>query len=216
MARTGEGTEGRSPVQATADRGYPLAEEDELRARGYSLLARLTAAAPDADLLARLGRLAGDGSVLGLALDELAAAARGMAPEALEQEYHDLFIGLGQGELNPYGSYYLTGFLYERPLARLRADMARLGIARQRQVKEPEDHIAALCEMMTGLITGAFARAPAPLVEQRGFFDAHLASWAPRFFADLEAASTARFYRPVGRFGRLFMEIEQKAFAMAA
>ncbi len=210
------GREQRSPVQATADRAYLIAEEDELRARAYSLVARLLAAAPGANLLASVGQLAGDASALGLALNELAAMARGGTPKALEEEYHDLFIGLGQGELNPYGSYYVTGFLYERPLARLRADMARLGIVRQQRVKEPEDHIAALCEMMAGLITGAFARGPATLAEQQSFFDAHLANWAPRFFADLEAASAARFYRPVGRFGRLFMEIERQAFAMAA
>lgn len=203
-------------MQATADNGYPIAEEDELRAKGYLLIARLLSAPPGADLLAGLGGLAGDAGALGRALDELAAAARGAEPAAVEREYHDLFIGLGQGELNPYGSYYLTGFLYERPLARLRVDMARLGIARQRQVREPEDHIAALCEMMAGLISGAFAGAPAPLAEQHGFFGAHLASWAPRFFADLEAASGARFYRPVGRFGRLLMEIERQAFEMAA
>ena len=203
-------------MQATVDRAYSIAEEDKLRAYAYALLARLLAAPPGGELLASVSRLAGDESALGLAIDELAAAARRATPEALAEEYHDLFIGLGQGELNPYGSYYLTGFLYERPLARLRADMARLGVVRQKQVKEPEDHIGALCEMMAGLITGSFAHGPAPLAEQQGFFDAHLASWAPRFFADLEAASAARFYRPVGRVGRLFLEIERQAFAMAA
>lgn len=203
-------------MEATADRVYPIAEEDELRAQAYALLARLLAAPPGSELLASVGVLTGDASALGLAINELAAAARCAAPEVLADEYHELFIGLGQGELNPYGSYYLTGFLYERPLARLRADMARLGIVRRRQVKDAEDHIGALCEMMSGLITGAFARGPASLSEQQSFFDAHLASWAPRFFADLEAASAARFYRPVGRVGRLFMEIERQAFAMAA
>ena len=203
-------------MQTTAERAYPIAEEDELRAHAYSLVARLLAAPPGGDLLASVGHLAGDASALGLALNELAAMAQRGTPEALEEEYHDLFIGLGQGALNPYGSYYATGFLYERPLARLRADMARLGIVRRQQVKEPEDHIAALCEMMAGLITGAFAGGPATLAEQQSFFDAHLASWAPRFFADLEAASAARFYRPVGRFGRLFMEIERQAFTMGA
>lgn len=203
-------------MEATAERFDPIAEEDKLRAQAYALLAHLLAAPPGGELLASAGALAGDASPLGLAISELAGLARCAVPEALADEYHELFIGLGQGELNPYGSYYLTGFLYERPLARLRADMARLGIARQRQGKDPEDHIAALCEMMSGLITGAFACGPVPISEQQGFFDAHLASWAPRFFADLEAASAARFYRPVGKVGGLFMEIERQAFAMAA
>ena len=80
---------------------------------------------------------------------------------------------------------------------------------------EPEDHIAALCEMMCGLITGAFG-APADLARQQAFFDTHIAPWAERLFEDLEAASSANFYKPVGTIGRLFMRIELQSFEMAA
>jgi TorA maturation chaperone TorD len=186
-----------------------------MRARGYALLGGLLVAPPDAATLAALRRLGDDGSDFGRALGALGAAARRTAPLAAADEYAALFIGLTQGELLPYASYYLAGFLHERPLARLRGDMALLGIARRAEVCEPEDHIGALCEMMSGLITGAFGRA-ADLATQQRFFDTHLAPWAPRFFDDLAAAPSADFYRPVATLGRLFMSIESQAFQMAA
>jgi TorA maturation chaperone TorD len=192
-----------------------IAEEDQLRASWYRLLARLLATAPDAALLQQLGALKSDGSRFGDALGALAAAAQGTTVEAVTQGYFDLFIGLGQSEVMPYGSYYLTGFLHEKPLARLRGDMARLGIGRAGGVAESEDHIAAVCEMMAGLITGGFG-APAELGVQHGFFQEHIGCWAPRFFEDLEAARSAAFYMPVGTIGRLFVAVESQAFDMAA
>ncbi len=200
---------------AEAHHAIDIAEEDQLRANCYALIGRLLACPPDADTLAMVGRLKGDESDIGQALSALASAARNANPQKLEEEYFDLFIGVGQGELTPYGSYYLTGFLHEKPLANLRADMGRLGIARVEGVREPEDHIAALCEMMAGLITGAFAD-EGDLEVQREFFEKHLAPWAPRFFEDLQAARAAAFYMPVGKIGQIFMEIEKQAFEMAA
>jgi len=130
------------------------------------------------------------------------------------REYHDLFIGLGRGELLPYASYYLTGFLHEKPLADLRSALAKLGVERAAAVKEPEDHIAALCEVMAGLIVGTFG-APAPVAQQRELFDGFITPWAERFFRDLETAQSAYLYAAVGRVGRLFLHIEQTAFAIA-
>ena len=193
----------------------PISDEDQLRAGWYALLAQLLSREPDTRLLQMLRGLEGDDSDLGKGIRALAAAARGTTVESARQEYFDLFVGLGQGELLPYASYYLTGFLNEKPLARLRGDMARLRIARADDVKEPEDHIAALCEMMSGLITGSFG-APADLDEQRRFFDTHVGCWAPRFFEDLQGAQAAVLYMPVGTIGRLFMAIEVQAFDMAA
>src|SRR3546814_4451104 len=136
----------------------PIAEEDRLRAGWYALLGQLLSHEPNAQVLEMLRGLEGDTSELGGGIGALAAAARGTTVETARREYFDLFIGVGQGELLPYTSYYLTGFLNEKPLARLRDDMARLRIARADDVKEPEDHIAALCEMMAGLITGSLDR----------------------------------------------------------
>jgi TorA maturation chaperone TorD len=141
-------------------------------------------------------------------------AARNTSSREVEDEFNALFIGLAQGEVTPYGSFYLTGFLYEKPLARLRSDLARLGIAAADGASEPEDHIAALCETMAGLIDGRFG-APLTLPEQRQFFERHVAPWAGRFFDDLAGAKSARFYMPVGGIGRLFIDVEKEAFAMA-
>jgi TorA maturation chaperone TorD len=191
-----------------------LSDEDAARAQCYTLLANLLHAPPAPALLDLVRGLRSDGSELGQALNALASVAQRTSPEKVEREYAALFIGIARGELLPYASYYLTGFLQEKPLADLRGDMARLGIARRDDVPEPEDHIASLCEMMAGLITGAFGE-PASLDEQRKFFTRHLASWAPRFFEDLQAAKAAVLYMPVGRIGRLFMTIEAEAFGMA-
>ncbi|WP_119166428.1 TorD/DmsD family molecular chaperone [Algihabitans albus] len=192
-----------------------IAEEDRLRADWYGLLARLLGDAPDRALLDRIAELGGGEGELGETLTVLARAAQAADAAEVRQEYFDLFVGIGQGELVPFGSYYLTGFLHEKPLAKLRQDMRRLGLARADDVKEPEDGIASEMEMMAALITGAFS-APADLSAQRAFFERHIAVWAPRFFEDLEAAKAARFYMPVGTLGRLFMAIEAQAFEMAA
>jgi TorA maturation chaperone TorD len=193
--------------------GGDLGEVDAARAQEYALLAVLLARAPDAALLARLATLRGDATPLGLAHAALAEAADRTNAERLEREYFDLFIGLGRGELLPYGSYYLTGFLHERPLARLRADLAELGIERSPGQAEPEDHAAILCEIMAGL---ASRRLSAPAGAERALFEDHLAPWIGRFFADLERAETADFYRRIGTLGRVFMEIETEAFALLA
>jgi hypothetical protein len=124
--------------------------EDRLRADQYQLFARFLAAPAEPGLLQLASGFTGDDTEYGRALGELADRAGRTTPKAASREYHDLFIGIGRGELVPYASYYLSGFLNEKPLARLRGDMARLGIARAETVKEPEDHIAALCEMMAG------------------------------------------------------------------
>ncbi|MEX0589764.1 MAG: Cro/CI family transcriptional regulator [Xanthobacteraceae bacterium] len=190
-----------------------ISEVDSARAQEYALLAALLGRAPDADLLGRLAQLRGDATPLGVAHTALAEAASDTTADAdkVEREYFNLFIGLGRGELLPYGSYYLTGFLHERPLARLRQDLNQLGVERAQGIAEPEDHVAILCEVMAGLINGKF---PAGPDADREFFDKHMRPWVGRFFADLEQAETASFYRQVGTLGRLFVDIEMEAFAL--
>jgi len=187
-------------------------EVDVARGREYALLALLLARAPDHSLLERLADLPGDPSPLGVVHAALAEAAGRTSVERVEREYFDLFIGLGRGELLPYGSYYLSGFLHERPLARLRAHLARLGIERAAGQTEPEDHAAILCEVMAGLANG---RLPSTTGDDRELFEQHLSPWIGRFFADLERAEAADFYRPVAALGKVFIEIETAAFALA-
>ena len=184
---------------------------DAARSLEYALLAALLARAPDADLLDRMARLQSDASPLGLAHAALAEAAQRADAERVGREYFDLFIGLGRGELLPYGSYYLTGFLHERPLARLREDLNALGIERSAGNIEPEDHAAILCEIMAGLADRRFA---APAGSDQRIFERHLKPWIGRFFSDLEGARAADFYARVGAVGRLFIDIEAEAFAL--
>jgi TorA maturation chaperone TorD len=183
---------------------------DAERAQVFALLGRLLAAPPEAALLRALGGLNADASALGQALAGLAEAAQGTTPKAAAREYQALFIGVGRGEVLPYASYYLTGFLHERPLAELRGELARLGIARAEGVSDPEDHLAFCCEAMAGLLDGRFSG------DAEAFLARHLRPWAGRCFADIEGADSARFYRAVGRFGRAVIDIENAAADLAA
>ncbi len=186
---------------------------DELRAHEYSMLAVLLGRAPDHAVLDALSSLKGDITPFGLAHIHLAEAAQAADPDQVSREFFHLFIGVGRGELVPFASFYLTGFLHDRPLARLRSDLQAFGIERTLARPEPEDHIAILCEIMSGMCSGVLG---APEGADRRIFEHHLKPWAARFFADLETAQNARFYRHVGAIGRMLMEIEAEALALAA
>jgi TorA maturation chaperone TorD/DNA-binding transcriptional regulator YdaS (Cro superfamily) len=188
-------------------------EIDSLRAAEWGLLAVLMGRAPNGDLLARIAGLTGDATAMGLAHIALGQAAANADETLVGREYFDLFVGVGRGEFLPYGSYYLTGFLHERPLARLRADLERLGVERDGARSEPEDHIAIVCEIMSNFASGVFE---VDFDTQRAFFEAHVKPWASRFFADLEISQRANFYRAVGQVGRVFLELEAQAFTLPA
>ncbi len=203
-------------MTATADPSAPLvSEEDRLRADLYNFMGLILAAPPDEFLLGQTAGLSGDDTDLGTAINALAKIAKLSKPAAVEREFNKLFIGLGRGELLPYASYYLTGFLNEKPLAQLRRDMAARGMTRAANVYEPEDNIASLMEMMGALIAGRFG-APASLADQKTFFNTHIGPWAGHFFSDLEKAKNSVLYASVGAVGRVFMEIEAEAFRMSA
>ncbi len=190
-----------------------ITDEERARAQMYQLLGVLLSGPPSSELLQGLASLRGDDTALGSASRALAALAERTSPEDANREYNNLFIGVGRGELLPFASYYLTGFLNEKPLAILRGDLRARGIKASDDVKEPEDHMGTLCEIMAGIITGEF-ECDSDLSSQKAFFDAHLAKWAALFFNDLEKAQTAVFYAPVGTLGRAFMEVEAEAFAL--
>lgn len=184
---------------------------DAARAQEYALLSVLLARAPDAAFLQRLSTLRADPSPLGLVHAGVGQAASIARPEDVDREYFDLFVGIGRGELLPYASYYLTGFLHERPLARLLDDLNAFGIERVEGNPEPEDHAAILFEIMAGIVGRRF---DTPEDADKELFEKHLKPWIGRFFADLEQAEAARFYRSVGTLGRTFIEIETEAFAL--
>jgi TorA maturation chaperone TorD len=188
-----------------------LDEIDAARANEYALLGSLLWRAPDARLLKLLSQMKGDASPLGMARMALADAARNTDADRASREFFDLFIGVGRGELLPYASFYITGFLHERPLADVRGDLEKLGLARTDRAMEPEDHAGLLFDVMAGLIRGDFA---ADGIDDIGFFSRHLKPWIGRLFADLETAQAAEFYRAVGQAGSAFVAIEIEAAAL--
>ena len=192
-----------------------ITEEDQLRADLYDYLAALLAGPPSKALLKKTNALKGDNSDLGTGFKALARVASAQNEKSASSEFNALFIGIGRGELLPYASFYLTGFLNEKPLAALRKDMVGLRISRAPNVFEPEDNIASLFEMMAGMITGRFSE-PAGLDQQKEFFNRHIGPWAEHFFSDLEGAKNSVLYAPVGAIGRVFIDIEQEAFRMVA
>jgi TorA maturation chaperone TorD len=188
-------------------------EIDAARADEFELIGALLWRAPTAETLTALQGLRGDASPLGMAHLALAEAATETTPEQARDEFFELFIGVGRGELLPYASYYLTGFLHERPLALVREDMGRLGLARAERVGEPEDHVAVLMDIQARLIRGEVSGEG---VDEQSFFARHIRPWADRFFAELEIANAARFYRAVGRVGSLYLSIETQAASLPA
>jgi TorA maturation chaperone TorD len=186
-------------------------EVDLARSHEYGMLALLTGREPGAEVLAQVARLTGDASPLGMAHVRLAQAAAETDPRAAGREFFRLFVGVGRGEILPYASYYLTGFVHERPLARVREDLKALGIERSDAVHEPEDHIAILCEIMAGIVAGRFSSEPGT---DKRFFQRHLEPWADRLFADIEMKAELPFYRALGAVGRAFIEIEAEAFTL--
>jgi len=194
-----------------------IEDEQRYRASAYALLAGLLRAAPDQALLEYVVGLSPDGDApsedqgdeLGEAMSSLAAASRGRDLAELEQEYNNLFIGVGKGEVVPYGSWYLTGFLMEQPLSDLRDDLRALGFERSESTHEPEDHAAALFEVFSGIIAERFS-----LARQQVFFKTHMQPWLERFFADLGKARSADFYRDVAQFGAAFLKLESAYLSM--
>ncbi len=189
-------------------------DEERLRSRTYALLAELFAKPPGPELLARLAPLtetAGEGPVAE-AWRALGEAARQATPEAVDDEYHALFIGLGRGEILPYGSWYLSGFLMGRPLVQLRSGLAALGFEREPGVTEPEDHAAALFDVMAAL---ADPDTGEPITTQQRFFATFLAPWIERFMGDVRTARTADLFRQVAALGERFVVLEKQYLGLA-
>lgn len=203
---------GRAIGFAGADHSEELA-----RAELYGLLARLWFAPPDAALLAQFAvavtAAPEPGGYLEAPWQSLVAALRATSVPAAADEYDVLFGGVGKSEILPYGSYHLAGFLNERPLAALREDLARLGLAREADRAETEDHIAFEFETMRYLIAGDDA-AVCNLEQQRRFFRKHLQPWVEDLCEVVQAHPGAALTRELAAFTRAFMQVETQAFDM--
>jgi TorA maturation chaperone TorD len=192
-------------------------DEETARAELYGVLALLYYAAPSPELIAQLSAAATEAPAAGALLEEpwrvLVGMARSLPDGAIAQEFDELFGGIGKPEVYLYGSHFLSGFLNEKPLARLRTDLAALGLARDDAMSETEDHVACLCEVMRYLIAGDDV-AVANLTRQREFFSQHLQPWVGRMCADIEQHPRARFYAALAGLTRAFMDVEAQGFDM--
>ncbi|GIZ52063.1 TorD/DmsD family molecular chaperone [Noviherbaspirillum aridicola] len=189
--------------------------EETARADLYGLLAQLFYAPPGDDLLAMIADYPSNGDgVLQQAWNELGEACKETDAQKTRDEYEHLFIGVGKPELMLYASYYLSGFLMEKPLAALRDDLAALGLARSDAMPESEDHFAALCEVMRYLITSDDA-AHSSLAMQKQFFQTHLQTWAGDMCDAVMQHPQAVFYSKVAQLAKQFLEVEAQAFEMA-
>lgn len=200
--------------------------EETGRADIYGLLAALFAAPPSTALLESIARApTNDASqgVLEQAWRALVAAAQQVlaagGAEVVREEYEKLFIGIGKPEVMLYGSFYLSGFLMEKPLAALRTDLAQLGLERADNVVESEDHIASLCEVMRYLIASDEADVDVPplseaarLTQQKLFFGTHMQSWVGDMCVALESHRQSNFYQFVGQLALRYFEVEAQAF----
>jgi TorA maturation chaperone TorD len=194
-------------------------DEEMARAEMYGLLAQLYYAPPSAELLGALRLAAAEAPDPGAFLQEpwreVVGMARQMSCEAVNSEYQELFGGVGKPEVYLFGSHYLCGALNDKPLARLRTDLAGLGLERDDVVTETEDHLACLCEVMRYLIAGDDV-AVADLSRQRDFFATHVQSWVPSLCDTLAAHPGARFYAVLAGLTRAFVSVEAQGFDMLA
>ena len=197
--------------------GHANDGEERSRADMYRLLAQLWIGAPNRDLMRRLQAAADDAQEqsghLAAPWRALVGAMRASSVEAAGAEYDALFQGAGKPEVFLYGSYYLTGFLNERPLVLLRADLREFGLTRDTGRGETEDHVAFLFEVMHHLIVGNGAPAYDP-DRQRRFFRAHLETWIDQLCDAVDAHPRASTWRAVADLTRSFMRVEVQGFDM--
>lgn len=197
--------------------GSSALDEETARAELYGLLAQLYYARPTPDTLAALRVAVTEAPAAGGFLQEpwqqLVGAARAQDDEAIAAEFDRLFGGVGKPEVFLYGSHYLSGFLNEKPLVRLRSDLAALGLARGEAMPETEDHVAYLCEVMRYLIAGDDV-AVCNLTAQRNFFATHLQPWILQLCDALQGQPAAHFYAAVAQFTRAFVAVEAQGFDM--
>ncbi len=196
--------------------------EDQVRADFYALLASLFYRAPDDRLLQAIvvsaepadETASGATAAMAKAWAALAAASGVVSHDAVQEEYEAVFVGVGRPPVMLFGSFYLSGFMNEKPLAELRGDLMKLGFVRDPSVTEPEDHLAALCDVMRAMILGDVADAPASIEEQRGFFVRHLQPWVMQCCTAITENENANYYKRVAAFAQAFFEIEIQAFEM--
>lgn len=190
-------------------------DEETARAELYGLLAQLFYAPAPAPLLASLRVAVTAAPVAGAWLEgpwsALVAAARAQSDAEIQAEYEALFGGIGKPEVLLYASHHLSGFLNEKPLARLRTALAGLGLTRHSAMAETEDHIAYLCEVMRFLIAGDDAGL-CNLSQQQRFFAEQIKPWVETLCEHLAGHPRAHFYARLAAFAQAFFHVEAQGF----
>ncbi|PKO26429.1 MAG: hypothetical protein CVU36_24600 [Betaproteobacteria bacterium HGW-Betaproteobacteria-9] len=194
-------------------------DEETARAEVYGLLAALFYAPPSAELLAQLRVAVTEAPAAGGFLEEpwrqFVGTVRELSDAQVADEYDALFGGVGKPEVYLFGSWYLSGFLNEKPLAALRSDLATLGLARDESMSETEDHFACICEVMRYLIAGDDVEI-ANLTQQQKFFSTHVQPWVPAMCEAVSAHPKARFYAALAGFTVAFVSVEAQGFDLMA
>jgi TorA maturation chaperone TorD len=212
MATTKASTENQVNFQASG-----VLDEETARSELYGLLAGAFYASPAIDLLAQIRVATTDTPAAGAFLEEpwrnFVGVTRSMTNQAIREEYDALFGGVGKPAVYLYGSHFLSGFLNEKPLARLRTELNSLGLERSEAMSDTEDHFAYLCEVMRYLIAGDDI-AVANLTRQREFFSTHIQPWVNLMCDDIQGNTKAHFYGSLAELTRAFMGIEAQGFDM--
>lgn len=206
-------TDQSAPIKFESPR--VITPEDQARANFYALLANLFYRAPDDRLLQAIAVAEPPDGALHDAWVALSDAASVTPADAAYEEYEELFIGVGKAPVSLYGSVYLAGFMMEKPLAELRDSLADLGFSRSGNVREPEDHVAALCDVMRAMIMGDVNHPPAPIAAQHKFFDTHIYPWIGNCMGAISAYHGSKFYKRVAALASVFFGVEKDAFAMS-
>jgi TorA maturation chaperone TorD len=195
-----------------------LPPEEQARGDFYALLARLMYSAPDQALLQALAQAAPipaeHDAALAKAWQELTLASSVMDADAAGEEYDDLFVGVGKAAVSVYAGFYTGAMAVDHPRIRLQAELAALGLERRAGVAEPEDHLAAVFDVMRVMVAGGAGRAPAPVAEQKRFFERYLKVAAPGFFNAVIENEKANYYCKVAALGLAFTAIESESFEL--
>jgi TorA maturation chaperone TorD len=202
-----------SPIAAVKfEAPRSIEPEDQARADFYALLASLFYRAPDARLLQAIAIAEPPSGVLASAWQKLADASNVVPEDAVHEEYDAVFVGVGKPPVMLYGSFYMAGFMMEKPLAALRQNLGELGFARADSVREPEDHLAAICDVMRAMILGDLENKPQSVETQKVFFLTHVKPWVFACADAISAYHQSNYYRHVAGFAKQFFQVELEAF----
>ena len=124
--------------------------------------------------------------------------------DEVEYEFVQLFLGPLQPDILPYESYYLSGRVFQAPLAAVRGFMKEFGLEKKEgQLTEPDDTLGFELEIMNWMISKQTSTEDSETEDQwldlqARFLKKHLLVWAPTCAQEIESAPHAEFYKGAG------------------